>query len=409
MSTPSNSAIDFRERALAALLKARAMTAGDGSIAVAEQRKFDQHLDEARANLARFSALTGIVLPESSASVEGAIGWLTDKAPGDGPLPRDRSGQAMPLPGSGNDQSWYEQMRTSGRGFRAEGIVDPAGSALVSVPLRTVVVADARRARFVRELIPAEPAPGGHFAYLQQTARVNRAAAVAPLAKKPTSTYTMRRVDDRTRTIAHLTEPIPRQDIADAGLLRQFIDDELRLGTYLELDRQIVSADGSGEDMTGILESGIGTQAFADGVLSTTRQAVTVLQKIEIVPDGWAINPTDWEAIELATIDLFASNSALMAPTGIMERMLWSIPVMVTNSIPVGTALLGSFATSAILYETGGIAIDWSENGFDPTADGGDGASDFERNAIRFRAEGRWGLAVTRPLGFVAVDVSGES
>jgi hypothetical protein len=48
--------------------------------------------------------------------------------------------------------------------------------------------------------------------------------------------------------------------------------------------------------------------------------------------------------------------------------------------------------------------IDWSETTDDPNALGaGVGASDFTRNVVRFRAEGRWCIAVTRPLAFVSI------
>lgn len=52
--------------------------------------------------------------------------------------------------------------------------------------------------------------------------------------------------------------------------------------------------------------------------------------------------------------------------------------------------------------------IDWSENTFDPdfTDATGTGASDFERNLIRFRAEMRAKTAVLRPQAFVTLEVS---
>jgi hypothetical protein len=50
------------------------------------------------------------------------------------------------------------------------------------------------------------------------------------------------------------------------------------------------------------------------------------------------------------------------------------------------------------------VTIDWSENLYDPDALGaGIGASDFERNMVRFRCEGRFGLAIKRPAGIVKI------
>ncbi len=55
--------------------------------------------------------------------------------------------------------------------------------------------------------------------------------------------------------------------------------------------------------------------------------------------------------------------------------------------------------------------LDWSENMYDanafPDAETPEarGASDFERNLIRFRFEGRFGLEILRPSSIVHVDL----
>ena len=47
------------------------------------------------------------------------------------------------------------------------------------------------------------------------------------------------------------------------------------------------------------------------------------------------------------------------------------------------------------------------ENVYDPNALGeNEGASDFERNLVRFRGEGRWGFAVKRPRGVVKITLA---
>jgi hypothetical protein len=51
--------------------------------------------------------------------------------------------------------------------------------------------------------------------------------------------------------------------------------------------------------------------------------------------------------------------------------------------------------------------LDWSENVYDPNALGsGSGASDFERNMLRFRFEGRFGLEILRPSAIVEIDLT---
>src|SRR5439155_13445792 len=87
------------------------------------------------------------------------------------------------------------------------------------------------RRTFVRSLIPSSTIEGtDKFDYLRQTVRTNNAAPVAPGAAKPTSIFTLELVEDRVRTIAHLTEPVQRQQIADIDRLQSFLEGELRLG-----------------------------------------------------------------------------------------------------------------------------------------------------------------------------------
>lgn len=95
-------------------------------------------------------------------------------------------------------------------------------------------------------------------------------------------------------------------------------------------------------------------------------------------------------------------------PIDRMARRLWSIPVALSTSVAAGVGWLVDFAGSTVLKIREDATLDWSENTFDPDALGaGVGASDFERNMIRFRCEGRFGWAVTRPAGIVKVTLTG--
>jgi hypothetical protein len=81
--------------------------------------------------------------------------------------------------------------------------------------------------------------------------------------------------------------------------------------------------------------------------------------------------------------------------------------VVTSTVVTAGIGFLVDFAGSTMLWEREQVRIDWSENTWDP--DGiseGVGASDFSKNLIRFRAEGRWGFAITRPAGVVEIDLT---
>ncbi|MDQ3703434.1 MAG: phage major capsid protein [Chloroflexota bacterium] len=278
-----------------------------------------------------------------------------------------------------------------------------SGSVAVTVPLSPEPITLPQRARFVSELIPAVEAEGGSYAYLRQSVRTNNAAPVAAGGTKPTSIYTLVRVDDTTRVIAHLSERIPRFYVEDAPLLRSFIQSEMFAGIRLALDAQLLSGNGAGANLTGITATtGIGVVTTGVDALVRTRTALTSIQQADVAPDAYVFTPSDWAKVEAVAMSQFAANAAAGNPVDGMTRTLWGVPVMVSTSLTNGTALLGDFKGSSSLFYTGQPRLDWSENSYDSVA----GVSDFERNYLRFRAEGRFGFAVTRPTGFVSITIA---
>ena len=60
------------------------------------------------------------------------------------------------------------------------------------------------------------------YAFLRQTARTNNAAVVAEGATKPTSVYSVTRVEQSLAVVAHLSEGIPRYWLLDTTSLETF-------------------------------------------------------------------------------------------------------------------------------------------------------------------------------------------
>jgi HK97 family phage major capsid protein len=283
------------------------------------------------------------------------------------------------------------------------------GTVAVNVPLNPEPVRMDVPVLTLRQLMPNVQNTVGRFAYMRQNLRENNAAVVAHGAKKPESKYQQQRVDDRVRTVAHLSEPIAKQDLDDVPLLRQFIEQEMRLGLDLALEDEILNGDGTGEHFTGIGNvSGSQAQAFVTDVLTTTRKAVTKLERHGYMANAaFVMTPEDWE-----TIELLADNEARFyygGPQTTVDRSarrLWGAPVVVTDAATTGTAYLADFSQMRLQVRQDGV-LDWSENVYDADALGeGVGASDFERNMLRFRFEGRFGLEILRPSSIVEIDLT---
>ncbi|MDP8905502.1 MAG: phage major capsid protein [Chloroflexota bacterium] len=301
------------------------------------------------------------------------------------------------------NKSWGEAVVDANSEYGAMKALLSAGTVPVSVPLNPDPVRNPVRPRFLREIIPSRRNDTGHFSYLRQTARTNNAAPVAEGGLKPTSVYTLERVDEPIATIAHLSEPIPRQQLEDAPLLRQFVDDELRLGLFLALDNQILNGNGTAPNLRGLnATTGVQTVTTGADALVRIRSAITALQQQDLEPDTLVVSPGDWAKIESVALAQFAANPSL-TPLDAMTRRLFGVTVLVTNATANGTAWLGAFRDGSYLEMRQEARIDWSEAGYNT---GPPITSDFERNLIRFRAEMRVGLAVTRPPAFVRITIA---
>jgi len=236
---------------------------------------------------------------------------------------------------------------------------------------------------------------------MRQTSRVNNAAPVAAGALKPTSTYGLVSVEGRLHVIAHVSEPIDKYQLQDGPSLGQFVQEEMVAGLHQALETQIVSGDGLGENLTGLANtSGIQTQAYTTSPVLTARAAVTKVQVLSFEPYYFALNPTNWEAIETATLSagqyvLNAEGARSGLPVDSAARRLWGVPVTVSTAVPAGTGYLLSNGVAQLATD-GRIETEQSNAH----------ADDFSHNNVRLRVESRFDLLVTRPLGVVQLDLT---
>ena len=271
------------------------------------------------------------------------------------------------------------------------------GSIGVPAPIETDIVTMSEAPRSLLELIPAKGLNGGYgtgnsFSFLRQTVRTNNAAPVADGALKPTSVYSLAEVEDRVRVIAHLSEPVPERYFADHANLEDFLRNEMEAGLYLALENQVVHGDGTGENLTGLLNtSGIIVQTFATDALTSIRKAMTSLEVYGITPTALVLNPVDAEALDLLRDSGATGKYLLGDPGGDGVEKLWKVPRVRSNAVAAGTALLGDWQQAQVIVrEDATLALDRS-------------GENFTKNLVTMRLEGRFGFAVKRPNAFVEV------
>lgn len=224
------------------------------------------------------------------------------------------------------------------------------------------------------------------------------AAAVAEGQAKPEADMKFSEETSNVRTIAHWL-PASRQVLDDLPQLRQMVDGRLMYGLEFAEEAQILYGNASGANLQGIMTSPyVQTYAWSAGTsgdtkLDAIRRAMTLAQKADYPVSGVILNPTDWESIELtkdATENYIRGVSVDQA--GVLR--LWGVPLVVTNAMQAGDALLGAFQQGAAIWDREQANVRFSEHH----------ASFFTSNLLAILAEERMTTTIYRPEAFVAVD-----
>jgi HK97 family phage major capsid protein len=162
------------------------------------------------------------------------------------------------------------------------------------------------------------------------------------------------------RTIA-LWVPAITRVVADAPQLRAYIDEYLDADIQTELEDQIVTGDGLGENLTGLMNvSGRQTLSAPTAPasnLDSIRQAKTLIRtNARSEPSAVVLNPTDAQNIDLLKRNNEPNNFAGPGPYGVGAAPLWNVPVVETNALSAGTALIGDFS-KAVLFDRLSLSI----------------------------------------------------
>ncbi|MFC9761369.1 phage major capsid protein [Rhodococcus jostii] len=262
------------------------------------------------------------------------------------------------------------------------------GQVVVGQEFDQTPIALGQPAQGLLDLFPVAQHGSPEYSFLRQTTRTNNAAVVADGAQKPTSVYTVERIEQALKIVAHLSEGIPRYWLSDNAAVQSWLTTEMVYGLRVAVESLLVTTLNA--------TSGVQTHAFATDAITTLRGALTKLETLGLEPAAYAINPLDWQAIELARTDTAGQLEMVASPVDRAQRRLWGIPVAVTTAVAAGTAY--AFADDSVIVDTDttGVQLQWSENV----------GTDFEKNLVRSRVEGRYNFSVARPLGVVKATVT---
>ncbi len=264
-------------------------------------------------------------------------------------------------------------------------------------------VAPPNRTLRVRNLLNAGRTTSNAVDFVQETGFANNAAAVAEGETKPESHLEFTLHTAPVRTIAHWIQA-SKQVLEDIPQLEGYIDTRLRYGLGLVEEEQLLSGDGTGHNLLGLIPQAtpfdVSRRHTGDTRMDIIRRAMTQLRISEYQPDAIVLHPTDWEDIELTKNSfgqyLRANPGTLLPPT------LWGLPVLDSTSLAPGEFMVGAFGMAAQIWDRDDATVEISTEDRD----------NFIKNMVTIRAEMRLALVVYRPESFIFGDftdvVSGE-
>jgi HK97 family phage major capsid protein len=360
-----------------------------------------ERLQEMAADSGGLKAVEDPALESERKGVSGAR-----KAPGDRVIESEEYKQLVQS-GVLSSQSARVGSAPMGKAFKrgefkdlVTGVSGTSGGAFVTNDDAQPFVDLARRPLLVRNLITVGETDSDTVEYVRQTGRTNNAAetpeatGTAGSGLKPESALAYERIAEAVRTVAHFI-PATKRALADAGQLRTLIDADLRDGLLQRLETQILSGNGTGENLRGIQNTpGIQTIARdtvgAENRPDAIHKAMTLVRLAFYEPTAVGLHPNDWQDIRLEK-DANA-NYLYGPPSQAGTQMIWGAPIVSGVQFTEGTGVVGDYSRATLwLREDVQVLASDSHADF------------FLRNMVAILAELRAAFGVRVPAAFATV------
>lgn len=256
----------------------------------------------------------------------------------------------------------------------------------------------------IRDLCPSSATSSNLIEFVRENVFTNSAGttvAGSPQAfenvTKPESGITFTLVNEPVQTLAHWI-PASKQVLDDSVSLQSFISGRLMYGLKLYEEGQLMTGTGANGQLNGLV-----TQATAYTVqspnltneLDIIRDMIKQAQIANYTPDAIVLNPVDWYSIDVRKVGTSDDRYVVGNPRAFSQPNLWGIPVVVTNGIAAGTALVGAFAMGCEIKDRMSATVEVSRENSD----------NFVKNMVTILAEERIALCVYRTESFITASI----
>jgi len=233
--------------------------------------------------------------------------------------------------------------------------------------------------------------------YSRELLWTNNAAITAEGVTKPESVLTFEEVSTSVKTIPHFIK-VSKQALADSTFLASYIDRRLRHGVNNAVENYVIS------DATD------GWLAAANSTVTSPLLTVDVYglaskMKYEVIgadyePSYFYMNPADWGAAETAR--RASGDNAFVAASGAvtyvnngLTPLLWGLPVVLSNNVPVGTLICKSMDADMYANRESTVVEMFEQDG-----------DNVQKNLVTIRAEARGAELVFTPLAIRTGDIT---
>lgn len=254
------------------------------------------------------------------------------------------------------------------------------------------VVDDAQRPVQVLDLIPGATTTQSAVVYMEETTFTNASDGTAEGGSFPESALALTEVSSPVRKISTYL-PVTDEQLEDVPQAQAYVNNRLSFMLRQELDRQVLVASAS-PDLIGVTNrAGIQTQIKgADPTPDAIYKAMTkIMVNAYANPTAVVMHGNDWQDIRLLrTADgLYIWGSPLEQG----QPMIWGIPVVRSEALTEGTALVGDWATHSQLSIRRNVTLQVSNSH----------STFFVEGKQAIRADLRASLEVFRPAAFCTV------
>ena len=281
-----------------------------------------------------------------------------------------------------------------------------SGGALVPTDVRATLVDMLFPQINVLDMIPRTPTESDAIEYIRQTNQTLNVAFVPEATgsamtgtdgRKPESTLAYANVTAYVRTAATWL-PVTNRLLADAPAIRGIINSQLLMGLTQAVEAQVISGDGNGENLLGILNTPL-VQTFSRGALNEVdaifHARTLVRTGSKLAPTGVVMNPVDYEQVRLLRENAASATLGqyLMAPPNTLGvPTVFGMPVVESENIAVNTVLVGNFSQGSQIFDREQSAIRVGLNN-----------DQLIRNQQTILAEERLAFVVWRPQAFCSI------